>query len=108
MGVAGRSRTYDTGKTVGRRRQRQHLPAGAAEAHRRDKQLRGARSLAEHRIARTRDAATQLLAAVDYVRSACSKYRAGGLVQPAIDVLMSVGDEIYRNGAARDRPKTRR
>lgn len=104
--MAGRGRTYDTGKTVGRRRQRQHLPAGAAETHRRDKQRRGARALAEHRLSRSREPVTQLLAAVDYVRSAASKYRPGGLLQPAIDALLNVGDEIYRNGTAR--PKTRR
>lgn len=105
--MAGRARTVDTGKTNGRRRLRQHRPAGESDPYRREKQLRGARSLAEHRIRRTRDTATQVLAAVDYVRSAIRKYHPGGLAQPGIDALMSVGDQIYRTGTPRDRQNRR-
>lgn len=102
--MGGRARTYDTGKTDGRRRLRQHRPAGEAEAHRREKDHRGARALAQQRIDRSPDAVTALLAAANYVRSAASKYRAGGLIQPGIDALLRVGDEIFRTGT----PRTRR
>ncbi len=105
--MAGRARTVDTGKTDGRRRLRQHRPAGEADPHRREKQRRGARARAEQRISRSRDPVTQLLAAVDYVRSALSKYRPGGLLQPVLDALLATGDEIYRTGDARDRQNRR-
>lgn len=105
--MGGRARTYDTGQTRGTRRQRKHLPAGAAEQARRDKDHRGARALAQQRIDRSPDAVTALLAAANYVRSAASKYRAGGLIQPGIDALLRVGDEIYRNGAPRTRHSRR-
>lgn len=105
--MGGRARTYDTGTTRGTRRQRKHLPAGTAETHRRDKDHRGARALAQQRIDRSPDPVTALLAAVNYVRSAASKYRPGGLVQPGIDAVMAVGDEIYRTGTPRTRTSRR-
>lgn len=100
--MAGRNRTVDTGKTVGRRRQRQHLPAGAAEQHTREKAHRGARARVDQRIGRTRDPLAQLDAARDYVRSAASKYRPTEL-STAIQALLDAGDQIYRTGQPRSR-----
>ncbi|GAB2763216.1 hypothetical protein GCM10027174_44880 [Salinifilum aidingensis] len=105
--MAGRSRTVDTGRTDGRRRLRQHRPAGEAEPYRREKALRGARAQVDHRIRQERDPLRQLDAARDYVRSATRKYQPGGDLAPVIEALLTAGDAIYRNGTPRDRQNRR-
>ncbi|MHA6801771.1 hypothetical protein [Bounagaea algeriensis] len=101
--MAGRSRTVDTGRTDGRRRLRQHRPAGEAAAARRSKEHQGARAQVEHRLGRTRDPLRQLDAARDYLRSAAQKYQPDGHLAGAIEALLAAGDELYRTGIPKRR-----
>jgi hypothetical protein len=102
--MAGHSRSVDTGKARrtanGKTRKvREHLPPGEAETARRDKQHRGARTVAADRIARTRDPLRQLDIAREYLRSAAAKYQPNpGDLDIAVKALLAVGDRIFQTG----------
>lgn len=108
--MAGHHRTVATGKArrtgsgFGRvRKVRQHLPPGEADTSRRRKLRASARAIANQRITTTRDPLVQLDAARDYVRSAAAKYAHDAAIQQAVDALLAIGDQIYRDGTYRRR-----
>ncbi|MFC4000909.1 hypothetical protein ACFS2C_28085 [Prauserella oleivorans] len=108
--MAGHHRTVATGKArrtgsgFGRVRQiREHLPPGEAATNRRRKLRAAARAIANQRINVARDPLVQLEAARDYVRSAAAKYQHDTALQQAVDALLAIGDQIYRDGTQRRR-----
>lgn len=101
--MAGHARTVDTGKArrapSGKvRKVRRHVPPGEAETAKRQKQHRGARTVALNRISRTTDPLRQLDIAREYVRSAAAKYQPDGQVTTAVQALLAAGDRIYQSG----------
>lgn len=102
--MAGHSRTTATGKArraaSGKpRRVREHLPPGEAEAAKRVKAQRGAKTVALDRISRTSDPLAKLNIAREYVRSAAAKYQVDdAAVAAAIDALLAAGDRIFTTG----------
>lgn len=101
--MAGRTRTVDTGRTRGTRRERTHRPAGESETYRREKEHRGGRAQVRQRLDRIRDPAARLDAARDYVRSALRKYDSPAATAAAVDALLAAGDELYRTGTPKRR-----
>lgn len=80
------------------RQVREPVPPEQRVAAKRAKQHRGARAVANDRIARAADEREQLAAAREFVMSAMAKYDSPETVQRIIAALLKGGDVIYKTG----------
>ena len=84
------------------RRNREHLPAGETDAHRRERDAAAVRRIAHQRIRAAKSPAEQIDAARAAFRSANAKYVATNEhTQQAVDALLAAAVAVIRGGTRR-------